>query len=394
VLTNDPHNRQAAKLLGEILSSVFPPPYSNRVSKTSLVSEGGSAETEAAVAAALEWLKRHQHKDGSWDQDGYHKKCDPDEKERTCGKCDSGQYDVGVTSLALLAFMGAGNTRRYGKYKETVKRGLDWIVKQQKEDGSISTGKAESWIYNHAIATLALCEAFALTKNYRIGGSAQKAVDFIRKAQNPKLGWKYKPRGGENDSSVTGWMVLVLKAAEAAKLNVDKRTFQGAMTWFDMMTNNAGKCGYMKRGDDGYRIVTVAQKWGKLPVMTGVSVLCRILCGQEKKEAKIRKGMELLMANLPEWKKPKCDKVDMYYWFWAAQAVFQYGGKKWQKWNDALKKALVDTQKKEGCAKGSWDPVGKWGAVGGRVYSTALGALILETYYRHQRVQPKAKENK
>jgi hypothetical protein len=32
---------------------------------------------------------------------------------------------------------------------------------------------------------------------------------------------------------------------------------------------------------------------------------------------------------------------------------------------------------------GSWDPDPLWGGYGGRVYSTAVGALCLEVYYRY-----------
>ena len=51
-----------------------------------------------------------------------------------------------------------------------------------------------------------------------------------------------------------------------------------------------------------------------------------------------------------------------------------------------MKTAIVDHQRKDGCARGSWDPVGPWGREGGRVYSTALCTMCLEVYYRYPRV--------
>ena len=83
----------------------------------------------------------------------------------------------------------------------------------------------------------------------------------------------------------------------------------------------------------------------------------------------------------------KNDKVDMYYWYYATYAMFQYGGHNWRKWNDAMKKAISDTQRVGGCADGSWDPVGKWGMVGGRIYATAINALTLEIYYRYAKIR-------
>ncbi len=358
--------------------------YGQRWGKGSLAREGGSPGTESAVTAALRWLHFHQNKNGQWDQDGFQKNCDKS-KGAACDGQGTSHYDVAVTGLSLLAFLGNGQTHRVGMFKKTVKRGLDWLVARQQDDGTFGPRTSESWVYNHAIGTMALCEAYAVTRDYRLKTPAQKALDYIRKAQVKGLGWKYEAGTGRCDTSVTGWMVLALKAAKTAGLSVDKSMFNGAINWFDRATNTAGKCGYMKPGDDGSVIRGVNEHHAKLPTMTAVSVLCRILSGQKRQDAKVLKGVDILMSSLPNWNKPKNDKVDMYYWYYATYAMFQYGGQNWHKWNTAMKKALLDTQRMGGCADGSWDPVGKWGAVGGRVYATAIGALTLEIYYRYAR---------
>jgi hypothetical protein len=256
----------------------------------------------------------------------------------------------------------------------------------------------ESWVYNHAIATLALCEAYALTLDPKLKDPCENAVKYILKAQNEGLGWKYKPASGRNDSSVTGWMVMALHAAKTAGFAVPDSAFKGALAWFDRMTNTANKCGYMRPGDTGSVVCdTVGMKWPKFPAMTGVSVFCRLVLGQKRTEKKITQGVDFLIADLPVWNKPRNDKVDFYYWFFGTHALYQYGGKSWERWNTAMKNALLPTQRQGGCADGSWDPVGKWGRVGGRIYSTAMGALTLESYYRYARVKPEkepAKEEK
>jgi hypothetical protein len=337
-------------------------------------------EVRIAVKVALKWLANHQDKDGKWDQDGFQKNCDPD-KDKRCGGQGTSQYDVGVTSLALLAFMGAGHNHRVGPFMKTVRKGLKWLRGQQQEDGSFGPRLAESWVYNTAIATAALCEAYRITQDYRLKKTCRKAVDFILAAQNPRLGWKYEPQSGENDTSVTGWMVLALKSAKRAGLKVEQSAFDGAVNWFDRMTNAAGKVGYMRPGDDGTVIRNVSEHYEKLPVMTGVATICRILCGQKRQDPKVLRGVDILMSHLPDWNKPRGDKVNMYYWFWGTHAMCQYGGQKWHKWSVAIKKALCQTPRVGGCAHGSWDPVGKWGMVGGRVYSTAINCLTLEACY-------------
>jgi len=359
-------------------------PYGQRWGKGRLAIYGGSLKSEESVMAALRWLHFHQDRNGQWDQDGFDKNCDHSKGPACDGKGTS-QYDVAVSGLALLAFLGNGHTHRVGLFKKTVKRGLDWLVSQQESDGSLGSHLSESWFYNHAISAMALCEAFATTRDYRLKKPAQKAIDYIRTAQNAGLGWKYEPKSGLNDTSVTGWVILALKAAKTAGLAVEQSMFDGAINWFDRVTNPAGKTGYMRPGDNGSVIQGVNEKYAKLPTMTAVALICRIFCGQSRRDPKIVKGVNILMKNLPEFDKPGHNKVDMYYWYYATYAVFQYGGSKWHEWNKAMKNTLIDSQRRTGCAHGSWDPAGKWGMVGGRVYATAINALTLEIYYRYVR---------
>ncbi len=360
--------------------------YADRASKKALAAEGGSNKTESCIKAGLEWLSRHQNTDGMWDQDGFDNNCDTSEGSAACDGKGVAQYDVGVSALATLAFLGTGHTHKQGKYKKTVAKGIQWLSSQQQPDGSLGQRMSESWIYNQAIGTLALCEAYAMTRDSKLKEPAQRAVSFILNAQNRGLAWKYKPKGGLNDTSITAWMVQAIIAAKVAELEVDQSALDGAINWLDRVTNPSGKTGYMRPGDDGSVIRGVNEKHAKQPAMTGAAIFSRLLIGQKRDDPKVVKGVGVLVKNLPEWNRPKKDKVDFYYWYYGTCAMFQYGGEKWQKWNKAMKKALLDTQRADGCAKGSWDPVSKWGMVGGRVYSTAINCLILEVYYRNARL--------
>ena len=62
------------------------------------------------------------------------------------------------------------------------------------------------------------------------------------------------------------------------------------------------------------------------------------------------------------------------------------GGSNKDRFDKAMKSAVLDSQRKDGASKGSWDPKGPWGFAGGRVYSTALGVLCLEVYFRYAKV--------
>ncbi|MCZ6602822.1 MAG: hypothetical protein O6952_07445, partial [Planctomycetota bacterium] len=242
------------------------------------------------------------------------------------------------------------------------------------------------WVYSHAITTIALCEAYALSgEDSSLRASAQRAVDFCLRAQNPNFGWRYGIRSDDNDTSVTGWMVQALRAGREAGLDVPEGPFAGAINWVDRATSTKGPTGY--RVPDGKSSYLPAQdgKYIEVPCMTAVGMLTRLVCGQKKSGRILLKGRSLLDKSLPEWTLGKMSTVNMYYWYYGTYVMHQVRGISWKRWNEAMQEALLPSQQKEGGAAGSWDPIGEWGIAGGRVYSTAIGVLTLEVYYRHPR---------
>ena len=124
--------------------------------------------------------------------------------------------------------------------------------------------------------------------------------------------------------------------------------------------------------------------------MTAVGVLCRIFADPnfEKpgNEEMVEKSVKLMLAMPIVWNDAQPGRRDFYYWYYATYALYQVGGRDWQAWQEGIK-LIADQQIKEGEMKGSWDPqVDPWGAAGGRVYSTAILALLLEVYYRYDTV--------
>ncbi|MCH2506748.1 MAG: hypothetical protein MK125_14515, partial [Dehalococcoidia bacterium] len=117
-----------------------------------------------------------------------------------------------------------------------------------------------------------------------------------------------------------------------------------------------------------------------------VGVLCRLLAGEKRIAGNIRLGVDQIAKQPPEWKK-KNPQSPFYYWYYATYALFQYGGTPWKNWNPKMQSALLASQKSGGCRDGSWDPIVSYSQRGGRVYTTALGAMTLEVYYRFRRTQ-------
>ena len=99
----------------------------------------------------------------------------------------------------------------------------------------------------------------------------------------------------------------------------------------------------------------------------------------------IEAAADLIVAKPPKWSEAD-GTIDFYYWYYGTYAMFQMGGNHWRTWNHHLNNAVTKHQIQTGNAAGSWDPVGGWGDVGGRICSAALSVLSLEASYRYARL--------
>ncbi|MHC5022112.1 MAG: hypothetical protein ACYTGX_18800 [Planctomycetota bacterium] len=280
----------------------------------------------AAVDAALAWLARHQGDDGAWRSKSFTLQC---AKTGCGGAAAADDHTVGVTGLAILAFLGRGHTHKAGEYQAQVRNGLHYLQSVQAENGCIG-GRDEGghYIYSHAVATMALAEAYGMTRTPSFKVSAEKARDYLLGAQNPFLGWRYGIRPGDNDSSVTTWAVMALKSVKVAGLRVPDSAFAGARNWFDKVTDTAFyKTGYVQKGDNGARMAD-AQQYQPTEAMTAAALTCRRLMGQSADDPVCKGGAVLLMNQPPKWE-PKTGN-DYYYWYFGTLACYQQGGKAWR----------------------------------------------------------------
>jgi hypothetical protein len=359
---------------------------------------GGGRDTEDAVLNALRWLARHQSSDGSWETTKHTNNCG--RVAKFPGVCTpnpgADTFQVGVTGLSLLAFLGAGYTHLSRDvydgicFGDVVKKGVQYLMRIQDPSGRVTPDDVPKYMYNHLLAAFALSEAYGLTSSAMIKDSAQKAIDYTVQAQNPGKAWRYSFRSGDNDSSVSGWGAQVLKSAEVAELNFSKDAYKGVLAWYNEVTENSyHRVGYTDSRIGKVVIPGVNEQFADHPALTAIGVMSRIFINRTRGDPACRGGADVVIADLPEWDSRGL-KVDMYYWYYASFAMFQFDGPKgpmWKRWNSAIKKALLDTQNKgRDCRMGSWEPIDRWSSEGGRVYMTAGGALTLEVYYRYPNV--------
>ena len=344
----------------------------SKTNRSALVQQnGGNEQSEQAVAWALDYLARHQLNDGSWSM-SFEDSCD--------GNCVPGcdgkdPYRFGATGLALMCFLGAGHTQNDEQYGEVVTKGIYFLqqsLRRTSDSGYWVDTVASAQMYEHGIATLALCEAYQMTQAGELKESCQLAINFILKAQYRDGGWDYHP-GRPGDLSIAGWQVLALKSAAATDLVVPVEAVQGVDRFLD--SNRAGEFMFRYRGGKPTKS------------MTAIGVLLQIFRGKTKDARSVANGIEYLSNQGPSG-------VDMYYNYYATQALFQIGGRSWKNWNYYMRDLLVKTQSPSGHLRGSWMFEGDHSnKVGGRFYSTCMACLILEVYYRYLPVYGQTSED-
>ncbi len=338
---------------------------------------GGSEASEAAVEAGLRWLAEHQAENGSWTF-----LLDPEHCPQCANQCRNPgvmESNTASTGLSLLCFLGAGYTHREGPYQEVVDKALYYLINKMVitsdggdlRDVSVTSNPIDNILlvrksgdmYSHAIASLALCEAYAMTHDSSLKGPAQKAVDFIAFAQNEAGGWRYEPKQ-PGDLSVTGWQLMALKSGVLGRLEVPRHVWYRASEFIDSLQDEKG-------ATYGYQ-----QPSSKRPSMTAVGLYGRLMLGWPRNHPPLLKGAAQLGNEQPR-------NSNMYFNYYTSQVLHHVGGNGWKRWNPRMRNYLVETQAEDGHEDGSWYFDEAWSDRGGRLYTTTLAILTLEVYYRY-----------
>jgi len=313
---------------------------------------GGTPGSENGVDAALRWFKKHQSPNGQWDVDGYTANCtDPG------AKCEPGTEhtdeagDVACTGYALLCFLGAGYDHRMpSKYKATVKKGIDWLVSVQKVDGLFGDRN-----YEHAVAAMAIAEAYAMSNDPTLKGPAQKAIDIVLARQSKDrsggygLGWDYTaPNPARHDASVSGWNVMALKSATAGGLAIGNG-MTGAKQYLERAWKAANKDFTSK---DPYRdtsnfpytwnsetdAVEIGAPGSDHHDMAPVGALCAVFLGHKADDVMLNS----MANNIMKHQFPTAYPCNTYYLYYNTLAIFQVAGDRWKQWNNTVRDLLVN----------------------------------------------------
>ncbi|MBP3529605.1 MAG: hypothetical protein J6K25_00280 [Thermoguttaceae bacterium] len=334
-----------------------------------LASGGGTEGSEKSVALALAWLAEHQNADGSW---AFAHRC-------PCSAPGTKNSPNAATAMAVLPFLAAGHTPVEGKYKENVAAAINFLVANGKQEQAGLGFNDEGQMYAHGLATIALCECYAMLsprakkKNRELAYAAQAALRFIENAQHPEDGgWRYNP-GDAGDTSVVDWQMMALRSGYVGSLDVSPNVLDGALHFL------RDEVGF--EGGSRYYYMPGTSESG---ATDAIGLLCRLYLDWRPDNENLLKGVDRLVAAGPNFGNP-------YYNYYATQLAHHVGGSRWVRWNGAIRDKLIETQVLEGHERGSWFPENADGhcQTGGRLYATALNCLVLEVYYRHLPIHQK-----
>jgi hypothetical protein len=324
---------------------------------------GGTKQSEEAIERGLEWLARHQSTNGRWSLNAFN------QVSKKCNCTERGEaHDIAGTAFGLLPFLGVGETHKRGRHSLAIQNALSYLLSKQKSDGKFSDNA-----YENALATLAVCEAYGLSGDRQLlAAPAQAAASFIVSAQDKSGSWGYSPRTA-GDTSVSGWQFAALKAGHYAGLRVASESFAGFGEFLETVVDPNGLgFGYNKPGA------------GRATTANGL--LAREYLGWSPQHPAMAKVIKQLT---PPTNFVSKENPGYYYLFYTSQAMHHAGGEAWEAWHPKMRDFLIErqdqgTESGHEHQKGSWPSQGDdWTKQGGRLMSTSLALLALESYYNY-----------
>lgn len=319
-----------------------------------------------AMHAALMWLKNNQDADGSW----------------SAGK--AGDATVATTSAALLAMLGNGSTMRIGPFKAPIKKGVNWLRRHQQPSGAFCNATGP-----HLIATLAMTEAYTLSSYKLLKRSATRAFNFALTRRTEDGGWRASSDATESDPALTHWGTAMVCTAAWDGYYKDANPTKNTLTWLaGSRATLAPDNGVLGAKPPLTRIGELAFDQGTANAFTlfwikidkdSVHPAPLIAAATKRRDAALARARKLPR----KWRKDPRNKLSISEWFTSSHAFHLSGDK------DALaslQKALADAQVAEGEHAGTWDPIGVWGEVGGRAWTTAMAVMTLGAQNRYGQI--------
>lgn len=342
-LDKDPTTSPPSVVVPIDLDKERPPEVGASAQNTPTESEM-TPETEESIQRGLRFLASLQNDDGSFGR---------------------GQFarHAGITALCGLAFMADGHLPGRGAYGDNVRKALDFVLSSPTETGLLAAENSHGPMYGHGFATLFLGEIYGMNnQDSRVRDTLTRAVDLIIHSQNQEGGWRYNPVPYDADISVTICEIMALRSARNAGIKVPKETIDRAIAYVRSCQNSDGGFRYMS--------TTGTSAWPR----TAAGVASLYYAGVYSDNS-IDRGLNYLIDAVNPGGEGNAGESHYFYGhYYAVQAMYLAGGKRWALWWPNIRDEMVAKQS----VNGSWIDY-----QAGQAYSTSMALIVLQMPKRY-----------
>ena len=309
---------------------------------------GVTTETEKAIRRGADYLANNQAKDGSWrDQGG------------------RGSYPAAMSSLAGLALISNGSTPTRGKYAPQLRRAVGFLLNCSRRNGLISDLQVEYRpMYGHGFSMLFLAQVIGMEEDGERRDEIQRvlgrAVELSGRSQSSLGGWNYSPDMGSDEGSVTITQIQGLRSCRNVGVKVPKSIIDRAVKYIEDSTGSDGGVAY-RAGQSGGR-----------PPITAAAAASLYNAGEYDSPVAAK-----ILAYCDKHISVTGQGAGGHYFYthlYLAQAYYQAGGERWDRYYGEIRDRLLEIQNQDG----SWD-----GDSVGRIYGTAIALIILQLPYKN-----------
>ncbi len=260
-----------------------------------------------------------------------------DQKKDGHWEAGGGAYPVAMTGLSGVALLMEGSTIREGKYADNIRRAVDWLLETERtrSNGLISNpnhpAEQGRYMYGHGFGLLFLACVYGdeedKDRREKLKNVLKRAVKFTGDAQSTQGGWYYTSAKDGHDNDEGSVTITQLQALRACR--------NAGIPVPKAIIDKARK--YLERATtaNGGVVYSLgrggngAPVGGERPALTAAAIACGFSAGEYKADI-VKKWLRYCQKAVPIGSAVRIghDEYTQYYY---AQAIYQLGDKGWVK---------------------------------------------------------------
>jgi hypothetical protein len=251
------------------------------------------------------------------------------------------QYPVSMTALAGMALLMEGSTIREGKYSQNIRRCADWLMERSmrgnNRDGLVGNpdhpSEAGRYMYGHGFGTLFLASVYGdeedRERREKLKDILTRAVKYIGNAQSTQGGWFYTSKVEGHDQDEGSVTITQVQALRACRNGGIPVPKAIIKKAHDYLKNST-----TPRGGVVYSLGRGGMRaplGGERPALTAAAISCLFNAGEYKDEL-CKKWFKFCQTAIPI---NGLGGVrlghDEYTHYYYAQAIYILGDDGWEK---------------------------------------------------------------